>query len=67
MSDKYHVTAGNIGTVYNGDDSFEAHQIYRLYLGKSMNDEGRAAGKQVVLWEDEEPKHEHHPPGTEKS
>lgn len=55
-SDKrdHRVVVGNIGTVYEGTNGFEAKAAYNTYVGKSKREEGRAAGESVTHFIDEE-------------
>jgi hypothetical protein len=53
----YAVTVGNIGTVYSGNRLKDALQAFREYKSQSRENYGRAAGEEVVLWENGEPKY----------
>ncbi len=55
---QYIVIVGNIGTVYDGADIFEALRVYRAYMNQSDAGYGRAAAETVTLFGDGEPLHE---------
>lgn len=57
---KFEVTVGNIGTVERTDSHKTAMATYREYVSQSKNNYGRAAGEDVVLWEDGEPIEEYY-------
>jgi len=46
----YEVTVGNLGTVYRGENRFDANVAYNRYQGMSKRGEGRASGESVVIW-----------------
>lgn len=48
----YQVIVGNIGTVYQGDDEFEAGRIYNDYVELSHSPYGRASNENVTLMAD---------------
>ncbi len=50
----YQVIVGNIGTVYEGDDEFEAYATFQMYRIDSKYSRGRAAGESVTLLADGE-------------
>ena len=52
---KYEVIVGNIGTVYDGDNSDEAVLHYHGYVRQSKSGMGRAGNETVVIMEDGEP------------
>lgn len=56
---KYQVIVGNIGTVYDGDNGFEANKQYNSYIGQSKAKFGRAAGETVTLMKDDDIHKEH--------
>lgn len=56
---RYQVIVGNIGTVYDGDNGFEADKRYNTYVGRSRRGEGRCAYEPVTLMKDGEPHKEH--------
>ena len=45
----WEVIVGNIGTVLNTENGFEAKQTYSAYKKQSESDHGRASGESVVL------------------
>lgn len=51
----YEVAVGAIGFVYEGHDRAKAEQAFWRYRNASQQRQGRAAGEQVVLFEDGEP------------
>lgn len=62
MSDTYYeVIVGNVGTVYSGNDEFEAMNTYRTYLGLSKDGFSRAYGEPVTVLAGGEIKHEYNP------
>lgn len=62
---KYQTIVGNIGTVYDGDNGFEARKLFHTYRSQSQRLYGRASGEPVTLFEDDEPILEYIPPGYE--
>lgn len=59
MKNNYEVTVGNIGNVYSGSCLEKALQTFREYKSQSKEGYGRAAGEEVVLWENGDPKYIH--------
>lgn len=55
----YEVIVGNIGTVLNTHNGFDAYREYQTYCGISKRNEGRAAGEPVTLMKDGEPVREY--------
>jgi hypothetical protein len=53
------VVVGNIGSVYRGSDPVEAADTFEDYMKQSKSGRGRAAGEDVVLFEDGEITVEH--------
>lgn len=47
--DKYDVTVGNIGTVYDGWDKDEANRTYDRYIDASKSEHGRASNEPIYL------------------
>ena len=56
---RYHVIVGNIGTVYQTNNSVLANKIYGEYKRDSIDGIGRAADESVVLMDGEDIKYEH--------
>lgn len=56
---KYQLVVGNIGTVLDTDNGFEANTEFKLYQSQSIMGYGRAAHEDVTLFEDAEPISEH--------
>jgi hypothetical protein len=56
---RYQVIVGNIGTVYDGNDYFEACKVYGEYKQQSKGVSGRASGEDVTLMKDDELLFEH--------
>lgn len=48
----YEVIVGNIGTVYQGNNGFEATKEYNQYVRLSKDNYGRAAGEDVTIIRD---------------
>lgn len=48
----YQVTAGNVGTVYQGHNRAIAEQTFNEYASDSVNMYGRVAGEEINLWVD---------------
>lgn len=55
------VVAGNVGTVYEGDNGFTARQQFYVYVSKSKRGDGRAAGEPVVWLKHDEIHKEYQP------
>jgi len=55
---KYQVVVGNLGTVYDGDNSFAAEKNFQEYVKISNNDYGRVSNEPVTLFVDGEPEAE---------
>jgi len=55
----FEVIAGNVGTVYSGNNYMQAIRKYQAYVKLSKADTGRVSGESVVLFNDGEPIHEH--------
>ena len=55
----YELIVGNIGSVYQGPDGFEAYRRFQVYKSQSMADYGRASGESVTLFKDAEIAREH--------
>lgn len=53
------VVVGNIGTVYSGPSSLEAHRVYLAYRDQSVSGSGRAGGEDVTWLRDGEVYAEH--------
>lgn len=49
MARNYQVIVGNIGTVYDGGNEYEACKTYDEYAALSFHGTGRAAGENVTL------------------
>ncbi len=45
----YAVIVGNVGTVYSGSSLKEAKRLYKMYVQKSVDGDGRAGGESVSL------------------
>lgn len=58
---KYELYVGNIGNVWDGDDSKEATHLFDQYSYRSKLGIGRAGGEAVILFEDGDIKQEHEP------
>jgi hypothetical protein len=56
---EYMLIVGNIGTVYTGQNGFEANTLFRSYVGASNAKHGRASGEDVTLFKDGEPYREY--------
>ncbi|MCA3186958.1 MAG: hypothetical protein INH13_25735 [Cupriavidus sp.] len=54
MGDDYQVIVGNIGTVYNGGNGFEARKAFNQYISASKSPHGRASGEDVTLFKNGE-------------
>jgi hypothetical protein len=50
MSNNWELVVGNIGSVYQGSNGFEANSRYQTYVGQSKAGYGRAAGESVTLF-----------------
>ncbi len=59
MPHTYQVIVGNIGTVYDGDNGFDARRTFMSYVKDSGAKYGRASGEPVTLMRDGEPVEEH--------
>lgn len=46
---QYVVIVGNVGTVYSGEDSQKASEIFAEYVEQSKSDCGHAGGEDVSL------------------
>lgn len=57
----FQVIVGNIGTVYQGDDEFEAGRIYNEYVEQSNSPFGRASNEAVCIMMDGDIIQEHFP------
>lgn len=51
---KWEVVVGNIGTVYDGSNGFEATKEYNQYVRLSKDNYGRVAGESVILFRDDD-------------
>lgn len=58
----YQVIVGNIGTVYEGTNGFEAIKEYNQYVSISKEGTGRAGNEQVTLLRDNDIYKEYLPP-----
>ena len=56
---QYMLVVGNIGTVYTGQNGFEANTLFQSYVGASHAKHGRASGEDVTLFKDGEPHREY--------
>jgi hypothetical protein len=56
---RFEVVVGNIGSVYTGSNPVEAADTFEDYMKQSKSGRGRAAGEDVVLFEDGEITIEH--------
>ena len=54
ISREYEVVVGNIGSVFAGSDPKKAVDVFKDYMKQSKEGYGRAAGEDVVLFEDGE-------------
>lgn len=57
---KWQVIVGNVGTVYDGDNGFEANKLYNHYVSLSKRNYGRAGQEAVHLFKDDELYREHY-------
>ena len=55
----FEVLVGNLGCVYKGENSVEAHAQYATYCAQSESNVGRAAGEDVTIMQGGEPIGEH--------
>lgn len=58
---QWQVVVGNVGTVFDGGNGFEARQEYAEYVAISKAPHGRASGEEVVLFRDGEIELEYQP------
>lgn len=61
-STHYEVIVGNVGRVYDGDDSAEARRTFDDYVTASKSPHGRASGEEVNLIENDDIIDTHYPP-----
>ena len=55
----FEVIVGNIGTVYSGNNFVKASSIFSTYKRRSKDGEGRAAGEDVTMFHNGEPRLEY--------
>lgn len=58
---RYRVIVGNVGTVHETNNGFEALCEWRRWITQSKATHGRASGESVTLMRDGEPWHEYEP------
>ncbi len=51
MNETYEVVAGNVGTVYRGNNYKEADAAFAQYSGLSKSGRGRCGGEVITLFE----------------
>jgi len=56
---RYEVIAGNVGTIYLGDEPLVARRAYLDAVWLSTHEKGRMAGESVYLMKNGEPISEH--------
>lgn len=62
---QYQTVVGNVGTVYDGTNGFEAHKQFYIYVSNSKLGYGRAANERVVVLRDDEIVKEYIPTGED--
>lgn len=58
---QFEIVVENIGTVYDGEDYWDAREKFVEYRSQSVNGVGRAADASVTWFKDGEPYQEHLP------